>query len=72
MVHNEGEFTERHVYDRSFRRVSTSFAYAEDTSRGEPGESIADDTAVNHTEKLIRQFSSSDPKLRYWMRYVSF
>ena len=53
MVYNEGEFTERHVYDRSFRRVSTTFAYAEETQRGEPGENIASDTAVSHTEKLV-------------------
>ena len=53
MVYNEGEHIERHVYDRAFQRVSTNFAYAEDTARGEPGENIAGDTAVNHTEKLI-------------------
>ena len=53
MVYNEGEFTERHAYDRSFQRVSTTFTYMDDTARGEPGENIASDTAVNHIEKLI-------------------
>jgi len=53
MVYNEGEFTERHVYDRSFQRVSTTFTYMDDTARGQPRENIASDTAVNHTEKLL-------------------
>ena len=52
-MYNEGEFTERHVYDRSFRRVSTTFTYMDDTARGQPRENIASDTAVNHTEKLL-------------------
>ena len=33
--------------------ASTAFAYAEETQRGELGEKIASDTAVNHTEKLV-------------------
>ena len=53
MVYNEGEHVERHVYDRSFRRVSTTFTYMDDTARGQPGENIASDTAVSRTEKLI-------------------
>ena len=53
MVYNEGEHIERHAYDRAFRRVSTTFTYMDDTARGQPGENIASDTAVNHTEKLI-------------------
>ena len=57
MVYNEGEFTERHVYDRNFQRVSTTFAYADETSRGEPGENIASDTAVGHTDKLLYRTS---------------
>jgi len=57
MVYNEGEFTERHVYDRSFRRASTTFTYMDDTTRGQPGENIASDTAVNHTEKLVYRTS---------------
>ena len=53
MVYNEGEFTERHVYDRAFQRVSTTFTYMDDTARGQSGENIASDTAVSHTEKLV-------------------
>ena len=53
MVYNEGEHIERHVCDRNFQRVSTTFTYAEETNRGEAGENIASDTVVNHTEKLI-------------------
>ena len=53
MVYNEGEHIERHVYDRGFWRVSTTFTYMDDTARGQPGENIASDTAVSHTEKLI-------------------
>jgi len=49
MVYNEGEYIERHVYDRSFQRVSTTFTYMDDTARGQPGENIASDISVQST-----------------------
>ncbi|MEG0442025.1 MAG: hypothetical protein RR544_06975, partial [Oscillospiraceae bacterium] len=52
MVESEGQYTQRYVYDENSRRISAEFDYGEGTKRGEPGENIASDTAVNELGKV--------------------
>jgi len=45
-VTEDGSYTSRYVYDASGRRLSAEFDYAEGTKRGEEGENLQSDIAV--------------------------
>ena len=63
MVYEEGSFVQRYVYGADGARLSMELSRADGTKRGEPGENIASDIAVDDIQKIWYRRSLLDSSL---------